>query len=142
MGQVEMCGGAGMIDFCVIESDSLMVARPKGILDAQMAERIVEFIEIKEENSETGFHRVCDLTCLEGIQLSFTEVLLFADRRRNFNPDDIRVKSAFLATHPLAYGIARMYEQLLHSPRIEVHVFSQLEAAAEWLGVKPERLTL
>ncbi|HTT19533.1 MAG TPA: hypothetical protein VMG82_11330 [Candidatus Sulfotelmatobacter sp.] len=131
-----------MIDIYVIESDSLMVARPKGTLDAQMAERIVEFIEIKEQHSETGFHRFCDLSSLEGIRLSDAEVQSLADRRSAFNPNDIRVKSAFLAIHPLAYGIARMYEQMLHSPRIEVRVFSQLEPAAEWLAIKPGLLTL
>jgi hypothetical protein len=131
-----------MIDIYVIESDKLMVARPKDILDAQTAERIIEFIEIKEEHSETGFHRFCDLTSLEGIHLSFLEVGRFAERRRDFNPNDIHVKSAFLAIHPLAYGIARMYEQLLNSPRIEVRVFRELDAAAGWLGVKPDRLRL
>ena len=131
-----------MIDIYAIERDALMVARPKGTLDAQTAERIVEFIEIKEEHSETGFNRFCDLTSLQGIQLSDAEVMCLADRRSAFNPNEIRVKSAFLAIHPLAYGLARMYEQMLHSPRIEVRVFRQLEAAAEWLAVKPERLTL
>jgi len=131
-----------MIDIYVIESDALMVARPKRILDAHAAKTIVEFIEIKEEHFETGFNRSCDLTALEGIQLSDAEVLCLAARRSSCNPNDIHVNSAFLATHPLAYGIARMYEQILHSPRIEVRVFSQLEPAAEWLGVKPERLTL
>ncbi len=131
-----------MIDVYVIEGDALMVARPKDILDAQTAERIVEFIEIKEEQLETGFNRFCDLTCMEGIQLSDAEVLRLADRRSAFNPNDIRVKSAFLATHLLAYGVARMYEQMLHSPRIEVRIFTELASAAEWLEVKPDRLTL
>jgi hypothetical protein len=131
-----------MIDVYVIDGDGLIVARPKDILDAQTAERIVELTEIKEEQSETGFNRFCDLTCLEGIHLMFTEVLCLAARRSAFNPNDIRVKSAFLATHPLGYGIARMYEQLLHSPRIEVRVFKELEAAAEWLAVKPDKLRL
>ena len=131
-----------MIDIYAIESDALMVARPKDILDARTAEGIVEFIEIKEEQSESGFNRFCDLTCLEGIQLTATEVQSLAARRRDFNPNDIRVKSAFLASHPLTYGIARMYEQILNSPRIEVRVFSDLETAATWLGVKPDRLTL
>jgi hypothetical protein len=131
-----------MFDVYVIESEALMVGRPKGILDAQMTERIVEFIEIKEEQLETGFNRFCDLTRLEGIDLSFKEVQLLAERRCRFNPNEIRVKSAFLATNHLAFGIARTYEQLLNSPRIEVRVFEELEAAAAWLTVKLDRLTL
>jgi hypothetical protein len=134
--------GAEMIDVYVIEGDALMVGRPKGVLDAQMVERIIEFVEIKEVETETGFNRFCDLTGLEEIHLSFADVLRLAARRGAFNPNDVRVKSAFLATHPLAYGIARMYELMLRSPRIEVQVFKELEAAAGWLAVRPDRLTL
>jgi hypothetical protein len=131
-----------MFDVYVIESDTLMVGRPKGILDAAATERICEFIEIKEEQFETGFNRCCDLTYLDGIQLSSEEVRQLAARRRAFNPNGIRVKSAIVATEPLAFGIARMYELMLNSPRIEVRVFGELESAAEWLAVKPDKLRL
>jgi hypothetical protein len=137
-----MCGGAVMFDVYVIDSEALMVGRPKGILDSNTSERIVEFIEIKELQVETGFNRFCDLTRLDGINVSFGEIEQVAARRRAFNPNDIKVKSAFLATDPLTFGVARTYERLLNSPRIEVRVFTELEAAAEWLGVKPDRLKL
>jgi len=130
-----------MFDVYVIECDALMVGRPKGILDADTTGKIIEFIEIREEQSETGFNRFCDLTRLESINLSFADVQQLAKRRSLFNPNNFQVKSAFLATHPLAAGIARIYEELLKSPRIEVRVFSEMEAAADWLGVKPDRLT-
>jgi hypothetical protein len=131
-----------MFDVYVIERDSLIVCRPNGILDTDLTEKIVEFIEIKEEQSESGFNRFCDLTRLESINLSSAEVQQLANRRRAFNPNDFRVKSAFFATHPLHFGIARMYELLLNSPRIDVQVFSELERAAKWLGVKAEKFTL
>jgi hypothetical protein len=131
-----------MLDVYVIDSAALMVGRLRDVLDANEATRIVEFIEIKEEETESGFDRFCDLTTLKGIQLSSDDVQQLALRRRAFNPNNIRVKSAFLANDPLAAGIARMYQQLLDSPRIEVRVFNQLNAAAEWLAVNPERLLL
>src|SRR5580658_9739544 len=112
-----------MFDVYMLESDALMVARPIGVLDAEMTVKIIEFIEIKEQEMERGFNRFCDLTRLEGIRLSSHEVLQLAARRRAFNPNDINVKSAFLATDPFSFGMARMYEQLLDSPRIEVQVF-------------------
>jgi len=130
-----------MFDVYVIECDALMVARVKGVLDAQATEKIVEFIEIKEEQSENGFNRFCDLTRLEGINLSFAEIQQLAKRRSLFNPNNFKVKSAFLATHPLACGIARMYAESLNSPRIEVRVFGEMETAAEWLGVEPDSFT-
>jgi hypothetical protein len=131
-----------MMDVYMIEGDALMVGRPMGILDAETAARIVELIEIKEVETETGFNRFCDLSRLDAIHLSFAEIRTLAERRSLFNPNNVRVKSAFLATNPLASGIARMYELLLNSPRIEVRVFSELDAAAEWLAVESDRLTL
>ncbi len=119
-----------------------MVGRPTGILDARMAEEVIEIIEIKEVSMETGFNRFCDLTHLDGIRLSSIEVQKLAERRSAYNPNDFRVKSAFLATDPLSFGIARMYEQLLHSPRIEVRVWADMQSAADWLGVEMSILAL
>lgn len=129
-----------MFELHTVESDALLVSHFKGILDAEAAQRIVEFLEEKEIEVETGFHRFCDLTLLEGIQLSIRDVRQLAARRREFNPNPVRVKSAFLAMDPLAFGVSRMYEQLLNSPRIEVRVWSDIEGAAEWLGVDLPRL--
>jgi len=131
-----------MFDVYVVEGETLMVGRPRGILDANEASQILDFIELKEKLVETGFNRFCDLTRLEGIHLSSAEVRELAARRRAFNPNDVHVKSAILATDPLTFGIARMYELLLNSPRIEVSVFNELEPAAQWLAVKPDKLKL
>ena len=127
-----------MLDVYVIEN--LLVARPNGIVNLSVAEEIVEFVEIKEEELEKGFDRFCDLTCMEGITLTCAEVFVLASRRRAFNPNSVRVKSAFLAINPLAFGMARMYEQMLNSPRIDVRVWTDFEAAANWLGVATEKL--
>jgi len=132
---------AGRFDIYVIESDALLVGRLQGVLDADMAAEIVAFVETREIVAETGFNRFCDLTQLAGIHLSSDNVRQLAARRRAFNPNDIRVKSAFLATDPLAFGVARMYQQVLNSPRIEVRVWGDMQAAADWLGVNLDRLT-
>jgi hypothetical protein len=131
-----------VLDVYVIQSDALLVTRPNGILDFKAASEMVAFVEIKELRAETGFNRFCDLTRLEGIHLTVAEVLQLADRRRRFNPNNVCVKSAFLATNPLAFGIARMYEQLLFSPRINVRVLDDIQVAADWLGVKLDSLML
>jgi hypothetical protein len=131
-----------VFDVYMMPREALLVARPKGILDAETAERIIEFIELKEEQVETGFNRFCDFTLLDDIQLWPDEVLHLAVRRREFNPNTVHVKSAFLATNAFAFEIARMYEQLLNSPRIEVRAWNNLQAAADWLGVNAEKLVL
>jgi hypothetical protein len=133
---------AGTFDVYSVQKDSLLVGRLTGVLDVKMAESIVEFVETKEILSEKGFNRFCDLTQLEGIHISSQDVRQLAARRREFSPNDIRVKSAFFAPDPLAFGISRMYEQLLNSPRIQVRVWDDMQAAAAWLGVDLGRLTL
>jgi hypothetical protein len=132
----------GTFDIYSIERDTLLVGRLKGVLDAKTAEKIVEFVETKEIITDMGFNRFCDMTQLEGIDISSDDVFQLASRRRAFNPNDIPVKSAFLATNPLALVIARMYAQMLNSPRIEVRVWNDMQAAADWLGVNADRLTL
>jgi hypothetical protein len=132
----------GKFDFYSIAKEDLVVARLAGDLDTSLAERVVEFVETKEAVCAMAFNRLCDMTGLEGVDLSTTDVLQLAERRRLFNPNDIHVKSAFVATDPLCFGIARMYEQMLNSPRIEVRVWDDLQAAADWLGVDVNNLKL
>lgn len=131
-----------MVDAYMVQSDPLLVCRPKGTLDGEIARRLVEVIEIKEADLETGFNRFCDLTHLEGINLSIGEIESMATRRRDYNPNLFQVKSAFLATSPLALSIVCLYKTLLESPRIKVRGFKSLEEAAVWLGVNPDKLTL
>ena len=131
-----------MLDVHVIKKDSLMVGRMSGTLDANLLRESVEFVEVKEVEIESGFHRYCDLTGLKRIQIRLDDVEALADRRRAYNPNLIRVKSAFLATNPLALAIAELYAALLKSPRIEVRTFHSPEKAARWLGVEPKKLAL
>jgi hypothetical protein len=123
-----------------MESARLMIARPRGVFDATMAEEIIEFIEIKEMELESGFDRFCDLNYLDAMPLSFKKIQRFAGRRSGFNPNDVHVRAAFLASDPLHFGLARMYQLMLSSPRIDVRVFSELDPAAEWLGVSTAQL--
>ena len=49
------------------------------------------------------------------------------------------VRSAFFADTTVGFGIARLYEELMHGAAIQVRAFRDRAAAAEWLGV-PVRL--
>jgi len=131
-----------MFNLQSMEVDGLLVARFAGVLDATGAGQVVDFVESKELAAGTEFNRFCDMTQLEGIHLSTNDILQLAARRRMFNPNVMRVKSAFFATEPLAFGISRMYEQMLNSPRIEVRVWGDTQTAAAWLGVTVDTLTL
>ena len=131
-----------MLNVYVRERDSLVIGRPKGTFDGKLALKLVELIEIKEVEIETGFNRFCDLTGIVRIHLGLGAVEAIAARRSVFNPNRIRVKSAFLASNPLTFAIVGLYDALLKSPRIRVRAFDTVENAAHWLGVAPRRLTL
>lgn len=130
-----------MLNVQVRERDLLVIGRPKGTLDRKLAFELLELIEIKEVEIETGFHRFCDLTGIEGIRLGLGAVEAIAARRSAFNPNRIRVKSAFLVSNPLTFAIVGLYQALLESPRIRVRAFHTVESAAHWLGVEPRKLT-
>lgn|SRR5574341_1926436 len=131
-----------MLNVYVRASDSLMVGRLKGTFDRNLALRLLEFVEIKEVENETGFHRFTDLTGITRIQLGLGTVEAIAARRSAFNPNRIRVKSAFLVGNPLTYAIVGLYGALLKSPRLRIRAFHKIQDAAHWLGVEPRRLTL
>lgn len=126
-------------DVYQLDDRPLLVGRPRGVLDGELATKIVEFVELKEVLTETGFNRYCDMTRLDGINISLNEIEALALRRRAFNPNLFRVKSAFLATNPLTQGIVHMYRTLLQSPRIEVRGFD-VDLAAAWLEVSKAHL--
>ena len=124
----------------------MILNQPRGdrnggvIANDDFKKQLLAALKLMEEGNFSA-RLPADLTGLDGIHVSCAEIWQLAVRRSAFNPNNIHVKSAFLATDPLAFGIARMYEQLLNSPRIEVRVWGDLQAAADWLGVTPDKLT-
>jgi hypothetical protein len=47
------------------------------------------------------------------------------------------VKTAILVGSNLAFGFARMYQELIEHPQITVGVFRNRDAALAWLGAEP-----
>lgn len=129
-----------VFDDHLVESDSLLLCRPTGTLNYDLAVAIVEGLEERERNAKGWFDRFIDMTMLDGISLSLSEMKRLTQRRREFDPDDGKVKAAFLADNALALATAKVYEMLLRSERIEVQVFQDVENAARWLEVDATKL--
>jgi len=129
-----------MFDDHLLESDSLLLCRPAGTLNYSRALEIVEGIEKREAEATGWFDRFIDMTRLDGISLSLSDMRRLTQRRREFNPNHGRVKAAFLAESALAIATAKMYEMLLRSERIEVRIFENVDEAALWLEVDAEKL--
>jgi hypothetical protein len=108
---------------------------PTGVLDLEMASMIIHFIGFQEKILDDPFDRFADWSRLTDVQLNFVEVTDCATLRREAYADGPPVRSAFFATNPVAFGIARMFATLMEPSPIDVQVFCQIEAAAEWLQV-------
>lgn len=117
----------------------LVTWHPLGILDDEMADRVVEFVETEERIGKNPFHRYTDLAGLTRLQLGLDHVFEIAKRRqRGYGGPP--VKSAFYAVRLISLCIARLYQELMHSTRIQVGVFRDRAAVAGWLSVPVEVL--
>jgi hypothetical protein len=114
---------------------SLITWYPTGILDFEMASMIINFVGFQEKILDDPFNRFADWSELTDVELNFMQVTDFAVARREAYGDGPPVQSAFFATNPVAYGVARMFATLMEPSPIDVRVFRQREAVADWLQV-------
>lgn len=117
----------------------LMKWHPRGILDDQLAERIVDFMELEEFIADAPFDRYIDLGRITEVHFKVAHTFWLADRRRR-GYTGTPVKSALVADATVTFGVARLYEELMRDSAIEVRAFRTREAAAEWLEVPLELL--
>jgi hypothetical protein len=128
------------MEITIDEDVGLLLAHPKGVFDMNLAEEIVHFVEVWEVARQEGFDRFCDLTGLDAIRLSASDIRQIATRRRLFNPNQVPVRSAFLAETTIAFATVAIYQDLLKSPRITVRSFRSIADASGWLRVDPRKL--
>ncbi len=124
---------------CYYPQVRLVTWHPRGVLDDQLSERIVAFLEMEERIAEEPFDRYTDLTGITEIRLKIGHAFEIAERRRSGYRGP-PVKSAFYSDRIASYGISRMYEVLMEAASIRVRTFRAREAAAIWLGVPAEIL--
>jgi hypothetical protein len=117
----------------------LVTWRPRGEFNSELADRIVEFLESEEQMLGKPFHRFTDMTGLERININLNHVFEIARRRKKGYRGE-KVKSAFYAVRLISLTIARMYQELMAESAIEVGLFRDRAAAAEWLEVPLETL--
>ena len=120
---------------------SLILWRPRGILDESTVNEMVEFIETVEKRSGQPLNRFVDLSTLDAVDLDFEFVFHVALGRRLSAAPKSAVKSAFYVTSPDTTHYAKLHAMLTdHSP-LHVALFTDRAAAAKWLGVPLEALS-
>jgi hypothetical protein len=121
---------------------SLILWKPRGILDESLVNEIVVFIDTAEARASKPFNRFADLSALDAVDLNFKFVFYIALHRRLTYTPHPPVKSAFYVTSPATTHYAKLHAMLTdHSP-LDVSLFTDRAAAAKWLGVPGEALML
>jgi hypothetical protein len=87
------------------------------------------------ENGTTP-HRLVDITAVENLEVSFSEMHAFTQSRRGALLRN-KVQTAIVAGSSVQFGIARMFELMNTQPQTEVRVFRDPAAAANWIEGKP-----
>jgi hypothetical protein len=118
----------------------LMVLKGRGTLTRERVTEIVEFLDNEEERTQEPFNRFTDMSGIDGIELDLPFVYQIALHRRVTYVNRPPVKSAFYVTTPAAAQVVRVHAFVTKDSAIEVKMFTQLGAAAEWLGVSQETL--
>lgn len=119
-----------------------MLWKPHGILDQLLVNQVVTFIDTAERRASKPFHRFTDLSALDAVDLNFKFVFEIALHRRLFYAPQPPVKSAFYVTSPATKHYIKLHALLTdHSP-LDVALFTDRVAAAQWLGVPDEALIM
>lgn len=122
------------------EEASLLLWKPRGILDEGTVMEIVTFIEGVERRIKTPVSRFADLSALDAVDLNFKFVFYVALGRRLSVQPKPPVKSAFYVTSPSTTHFAKLHALLTDYSPLEVCLFTELPDAARWLEVPVDAL--
>lgn len=89
----------------------------------------------REARAARPFNRFSDLSAVESFHLTFKYVFHVALYRRLSYAERNPVKSAFLVTDDEAAHLVKIHALMTDYSPIEVRLFRESAAAAEWLGV-------
>jgi len=119
---------------------SLLIYRPRGVIDEAAVKRVVDVLENLEEKLQKPFNRFSDTLAADEVELNFKYVIQVSLCRRLAYAGHPPVKSAILATDSTMIHYGRLHALLTQGSPINVRVFKDRQEAADWLNVPIERL--
>ena len=120
---------------------SLLVWKPRGIMDESTVNEMVAFIETVEKRNSKPLNRFSDVSALDAVDLNFNFIFHVALGRRLSAKPKPAVKSAFYVTSPDTLHYAKLHAMLTDYSPLHVALFTDRAAAAKWLGVPLEALS-
>jgi hypothetical protein len=121
---------ARLMPFEIHDEGGYYSARLFGVLDRTDLDDVMAEVERLEDAQIKD--RLTDLTALERIDVGFEEVFALAMRRAQ-RPIPAPIRSALVASKPVQFGFARMFQMLNDNPRVLIRIFGSLPEAQQWL---------
>ena len=122
------------------EDIRLLIYRPRGLLNEQSVNKIVNVIEDLEANLQQPFNRFFDTLGHDEVELNFRYIIQISLHRVLSYMDRPAVKSAILATDNTIIHYCQLHAIITEDSTIKVRIFQRREESAQWLGVPLERL--
>jgi hypothetical protein len=119
---------------------SLILWKPRGILDKSTVNDIVAFIEAVEKRTNKPLNRFSDVSALDAVDLNFKFVFHAALGRRLSAAPRPAVKSAFYVISQETTHYIKLHAMLTDYSPLRVALFTDRAAAAKWLAVPLEAL--
>jgi hypothetical protein len=120
---------------------SLLIHRPRGVLNKAAINTIVSLIGELEYTLKKPFNRFLDTVAADAVDLNSDYIRRVSIYRRRFYGNRPAIKTAILATDSTMADHGRLHASLTQGSPINVRVFQDRKVAAEWLGVPVELLT-
>ena len=122
------------------EDISLLIHRPRGLLNRAAVNKIISLIGELEFTLKKPFNRFLDTAAAGAIDLNLEYIRRVSLYRRRVYGNRPAIKTAILATDSTMADYGRLHASLTQGSPIDVRVFQDRKEAARWLGVPVELL--
>ena len=113
--------------------DGVVDIRFRGTVNSAELREVAEATGKIEEELPVSPNRIIDLSLVDEFQLDFRAMEQTAKLRRSA-PLKNKVKSAIIATKPVQYGYARMFQTLNDNPNIDLELFTDRAKGLAWIA--------
>jgi hypothetical protein len=117
------------------ENTALLVYRPSGLLNQAAIDQIVAVLGELEAKLEDPFNRFTDTSETDEVELNYEYIIRVSLYRRLSYAGRPPIKSAILATDRTLIHYGRLHALLTQGSPINVRIFQDRVAAANWLNV-------
>jgi len=114
---------------------NLLMCHPEGKLTADQMNDIAICRECIQNAGLLQINRFHDLSAITSVDLGFEDISQICDSESNLRRSSRPIKACYWVPNALLYGTIRMYEALIESSGVEVHVSYDIGQLADVLGV-------